>query len=488
MFHTKRVALLAISTFLFPAAANTASALTVTEAVNSIQSAAPADLPTVSNPRGNIGYVLANIFYGVADGTKNGKLKAEYLDVAGIDIWTASGSNASFAYSGNVGIGTPNPNASFEVKRNVADANFAAWFEGTGPDNYGIGVNVAHTGSVRSVADFRSGNVSRLLVRGDGNVGIGTASPAHRLDVAGDANVASGSTYKIGGSNLSLSHLGATLAGLLTLGNDAGGIAISNLPAPIASGDAANKAYVDAASGGGTSGRYQISCSPMYGAGNLLHCCRVDTQTGETQCKRATSMDVGTWYVSASPWEPESTIDTGYPSYFVLTNGTWNGNLGGLDGANAKCLSDLQTYDWMGKSSAGPLSSENVRAWLCDPFRCQNASAGKIYSLARSNSPSNGGAKMLIQTTGVGPADTDDWSSVERFGTNAQYWTNRWYLDSGNWTTVPRGTALSNTCAGWLSSSSLYNSIYGYGTGDANRFGNNTMNCNNSLRLVCLVN
>jgi hypothetical protein len=27
--------------------------------------------------------------------------------------------------------------------------------------------------------------------------------------------------------------------------------------------------------------------------------------------------------------------------YFVLTNSTWNGNLGGFSGANAKCLSEL---------------------------------------------------------------------------------------------------------------------------------------------------
>jgi len=85
--------------------------------------------------------------------------------------------------SGNVGIGTTGPLASLEVKRTAADANFAAWIEGTNTANYGLGVNIAATTSTKAIADFRSGNTSRLFVRADGNVGIGTTSPGAKLEV-----------------------------------------------------------------------------------------------------------------------------------------------------------------------------------------------------------------------------------------------------------------------------------------------------------------
>lgn len=75
--------------------------------------------------------------------------------------------------SGNVGIaGASIPSASFEVKRTVADSNYAVWIEGADVGNYGLGVNIANTTNAKSIADFKSGNVSRMFVRADGYVGV----------------------------------------------------------------------------------------------------------------------------------------------------------------------------------------------------------------------------------------------------------------------------------------------------------------------------
>lgn len=96
-------------------------------------------------------------------------------------------------FAGSVGIGNTAPAASFEVKRTAADSNYVTWLEGANVNNYGLGVNILNTTSNRSIVDFQSANVSRLFVRGDGNVGIGTSTPGAKLEVAGQVKITGGS-------------------------------------------------------------------------------------------------------------------------------------------------------------------------------------------------------------------------------------------------------------------------------------------------------
>lgn len=66
------------------------AAFTLQQAVNSIQATDPA-LPTgVANPKGSIGSLLAELFWGTGDGTKNGKIKPQYIDYSGISAWSQS--------------------------------------------------------------------------------------------------------------------------------------------------------------------------------------------------------------------------------------------------------------------------------------------------------------------------------------------------------------------------------------------------------------
>ncbi|MFZ3232592.1 MAG: hypothetical protein WA194_03555 [Patescibacteria group bacterium] len=107
------------------------SALTVPEAITSIQTSNPT-LPTgVANPKGNIGFLLANMFWNSSDvgydSSKFGKIKPTYFDGAGFTAWTntLSGTYLTNA-SENVGIGTSNPQAKLHVEGKVKAGVFSS--------------------------------------------------------------------------------------------------------------------------------------------------------------------------------------------------------------------------------------------------------------------------------------------------------------------------------------------------------------------------
>jgi hypothetical protein len=110
------------TTLLIPFICPVPGALALTSlqtAINSIQATDPT-LPTgVANPKGSIGSLLSELFYGSGDGAKNGLIKAQYIDYSGISAWTQSGSHAFYSGTGNVGIGTNSPGAKLEVNGQI---------------------------------------------------------------------------------------------------------------------------------------------------------------------------------------------------------------------------------------------------------------------------------------------------------------------------------------------------------------------------------
>jgi hypothetical protein len=104
--------------------------------------------------------------------------------------------------------------------------------------------------------------------------------------------------------------------------------------------------------------------------------------------------------------------------YFVVTYGTWNGNLGDLAGANSKCLSDLTTYNWLNKSDAvsrGILNATNVKAWIYAIKRYANL---PLPSTTYTRSPhpgysSTGGATFITDSSYRLPSNAQDWSGSE---------------------------------------------------------------------------
>lgn len=110
--------------------------------------------------------------------------------------------------SGNVGIGMANPSAKLSLGSNIANTKLAIGDDGYG-SIYGIGLQAselrfhlaAPTGTARFAFFDAPGGSELMRIQDNGNVGIGTSSPAYKLDVNGDINVAGSYNVKRGGVN-----------------------------------------------------------------------------------------------------------------------------------------------------------------------------------------------------------------------------------------------------------------------------------------------
>jgi Chaperone of endosialidase len=118
-------------------------------------------------------------------------------------VWYAQGGTArlwsggdifSITPSGNVGIGTMNPNTKLHINGTGIDSNGSTAVvrivSGNGAQNLLLDGN-----EIDAIADglFLNNNTHQnvILANGGGNVGIGTATPAYKFDVAGGAHATS---------------------------------------------------------------------------------------------------------------------------------------------------------------------------------------------------------------------------------------------------------------------------------------------------------
>ena len=191
-------------------------------------------------------------------------------------------------------------------------------------------------------------------------------------------------------------------------------------------------------------------------------------------------------------------VSTRKTGYMVMSNGSWNGNLGGLEGADDKCYSDLTANDWKGKDKAtalGLLTAGNVKAALCNGTTCNNPTYPGNFSFAVSGSPLIGG------TTYSGTADpssynrsfgiSGDWLASDFFGsTNFQYWSNRGAYNDNYWTTAPYTSNAGFHCTDWALTTG--NGAFAQtdrvdSDHDAYKAYYNRVACTTAKRLLCMV-
>jgi hypothetical protein len=168
--------------------------------------------------------------------------------------------------------------------------------------------------------------------------------------------------------------------------------------------------------------------------------------------------------------------------FLVLTSASFNGNLGGLSGANAKCLADLLAFDWKNKTSAF-VDATTVKALVCDGTTCNNLLPNSEYRYARSNSPNDGGGSFLTGANGTGPNENTNWSTSMRFGVTASVWTGRAAGSGSAWAT----TSGVNHCRGWTWGTSDLGANGNTNYTDSARWALATANCTSSARLICFI-
>ncbi len=184
--------------------------------------------------------------------------------------------------------------------------------------------------------------------------------------------------------------------------------------------------------------------------------------------------------------------------YFVLTKSRYNGNLGGLAGANQKCLEDLKNNDWKGKSEA-VLNETHVWAFLCGgrdigtPVYgyCQNPKQGLMgtYIFASAVNSSAGGARFNADWLGYGPFNNENWSDSNHFGTTEGYWTGRGTDGTSlNWVNIVHERDCRVIFDSWTSSGSNAWGQFGSPNNTTDkRWSYANTACNSLAHLICIV-
>ena len=213
-----------------------------------------------------------------------------YTYAGNLEFWTGNASRIFIKESGNVGIGTADPQYKLDV---AGDIRCATLFP-TGDIHFAGGKGLAYhapAGGLRwqlcTLGAESGGNTGTDLLlgryddsaayagspifirRSSGFVGINSSgNPQYSLDISGDCNLSSGSVYRINGVPLAASNIGAVPATTQVIagtGLTGGGALSGNVTLSVGTVPIANLAAGDY-SGKVTSGSYSISITGSAGS------------------------------------------------------------------------------------------------------------------------------------------------------------------------------------------------------------------------------
>lgn len=164
-------------------------------------------------------------------------------------------------------------------------------------------------------------------------------------------------------------------------------------------------------------------------------------------------------------------------NYFVYTLSVYNGDLGGLAGANEACFYELNRRYWRGKENFLQLERTQVRAFLCDGASCQNLRPSTTYGVSFADED-RVGVSFTADSAGLGPNNSIFGES------RINYWTGR---DAGLSLTVWPNISSSDNCSSWTDSTSGSGRIGYANRNDEERWSLASTNCSSLMGLICIV-
>ena len=167
---------------------------------------------------------------------------------------------------------------------------------------------------------------STLFITNVGNVGVGMSTPTEKLDVNGNINIASGSYYKVGGSNFAINNLADaqknTTDNNLFLGHGGGSVGAAddyNLAVGITALDALNNSGAD----------YNVAVGPSALTSNTSGSSNTSIGVGSLQNNTSGSFNTAQG-ISVMSSNTDGSYNSAYGSYALLSNssGIYNSALG----------------------------------------------------------------------------------------------------------------------------------------------------------------